>query len=190
VKNTLDEWIALHEQEFIQDITALVEIPSVSVKGGSTPCGEECFRALEKMLELGKNYGLETEMIGGRCGRISLGEAEREIGIWNHLDIVPAGEGWTYPPFEGAGDAGKSTVQPDTRLRRGMRNGGCRLVCNTAQSSGLVLCGRLRLPGMLRGEGHLPDCPQNGKNNGENKGHIRRNGSEQCACPCGGSAGA
>ena len=99
MKNTLDEWIALHEQEFIQDITALVEIPSVSVKGGSTPCGEECFRALEKMLELGKNYGLETEMIGGRCGRISLGEAEREIGIWNHLDIVPAGEGWTYPPF-------------------------------------------------------------------------------------------
>ena len=52
MKNTLDEWIALHEQEFIQDITALVEIPSVSVKGGSTPCGEECFRALEKMLEL------------------------------------------------------------------------------------------------------------------------------------------
>ena len=51
MKNTLDEWIALHEQEFIQDITALVEIPSVSVKGGSTPCGEECFRALEKMLE-------------------------------------------------------------------------------------------------------------------------------------------
>lgn len=41
MKNTLDEWIALHEQEFIQDITALVEIPSVSVKGGSTPCGEE-----------------------------------------------------------------------------------------------------------------------------------------------------
>ena len=51
MKNTLDEWIALHEQEFIQDITALVEIPSVSVKGGSTPCEEECFRALEKMLE-------------------------------------------------------------------------------------------------------------------------------------------
>ena len=29
------------------------------------------------------------------------GEGDEMIAVLGHLDIVPAGDGWTYPPFEG-----------------------------------------------------------------------------------------
>ncbi len=86
VKNTLDEWIALHEQEFIQDITALVEIPSVSVKGAVRRAERNAFGHCEKMLELGKNYGLETEMIGGPSADGSVWGKRKE-----KLDLEPSG---------------------------------------------------------------------------------------------------
>lgn len=27
------------------------------------------------------------------------GKGNVEIGIWNHLDVVPEGKGWIYPPY-------------------------------------------------------------------------------------------
>lgn len=100
----LDRWMDEHEPDFRKDIRSLVEIPSVAVRqpgteAGMPPYGEACARALDQMLELGAGYGFLTDNCDGYCGSISFGEGDRTIGIWGHLDVVKAGEGWTYPSF-------------------------------------------------------------------------------------------
>lgn len=42
---------------------------------------------------------METEDIDGHCLTIATGKGNVEIGIWNHLDVVPEGKGWIYPPY-------------------------------------------------------------------------------------------
>lgn len=36
-----------------------------------------------------------------------MGEGEETLGILAHVDVVPVGEGWTYPPFSGTIADGK-----------------------------------------------------------------------------------
>lgn len=96
----LEQWLNEKEVEFLADIAQLVEIPSISNKAeDGFPYGKNCNVALLRMLSIGERYGFITGNCDGYCGRISFGEAEREIAFWGHLDVVPAGEGWVYEPF-------------------------------------------------------------------------------------------
>ena len=38
-------------------------------------------------------------LISGQCAVIRYGNGTKKIGIWGHLDVVPEGTGWLYPPF-------------------------------------------------------------------------------------------
>lgn len=102
----IKEWIVNHREEMLADIRRLVEIPSVAVQGDAAmPNGRYCARAAEAMLELAQKYGFEAENCGGQCVRIFYegppeGSFGKTVEIWNHLDVVPEGEGWVYPPFE------------------------------------------------------------------------------------------
>lgn len=96
----LDLWIESNEEDLIKDIASLIEIPSVADKNQKVlPYGIECEKALNQMLFLGEKYGFETDNCDGYCGSISFGSGERTIGIWGHLDVVEAGNGWIYPPY-------------------------------------------------------------------------------------------
>lgn len=99
----IDAWMAEHREEMIADIGRLVSIPSVSAntKGGHV-YGEGCAHALDTFLGIGKSYGFETENFEYYGGRIVLpGDGKNKtIGMWSHLDIVPEGERWIYPPYE------------------------------------------------------------------------------------------
>lgn len=100
-------WLSEHEEEMKEDIRRLVRIPSVSVLGEeAAPYGEACKQVLQEMESIGAKYGFQTENHENRCVSISFGSGAVEIGIWGHLDVVPAGGEWIYPPFEGrqAGD--------------------------------------------------------------------------------------
>ncbi|MDO4298737.1 MAG: M20/M25/M40 family metallo-hydrolase [Lachnospiraceae bacterium] len=110
MKNNLKEWLEERENGLIRDIAALVEIESVAEDkpvarengkrtAAPAPYGDGCRRALEQMIVLAEQKGLKTEDHEGHCVSISSGNGGTEIGIWNHLDVVPAGEGWLYPPF-------------------------------------------------------------------------------------------
>lgn len=97
------EWILQHKEEMIQDICRLVSIPSVSVETGdpSMPYGEPCLRVLKAGLILGQVNGFKTINHENQCGSIIWNEnGRKELGIFNHLDVVPAGEGWIYDPFQ------------------------------------------------------------------------------------------
>ena len=54
---------------------------------------------LDLALEDARGYGFATRMFDGYAGDISMGNGEKTLGILCHLDVVPAGDGWTVEPF-------------------------------------------------------------------------------------------
>lgn len=99
----IDEYIKNYKDEIIQKTQELIQIPSVisTPSNPHHPFGEPINDALEYMLELGKNLGFRTKNIDGYCGYIEFGEGKELIGIIGHLDVVPEGDNWRYPPFSG-----------------------------------------------------------------------------------------
>lgn len=98
-----EEWIDAHKAEFVSEIQGLVRIPSVSradLAEPGAPFGPDCRKVLDYALERGRHYGFDTLDHDGYAGSICLGDAENSIGIIAHLDVVPVGDGWIYPPFE------------------------------------------------------------------------------------------
>ncbi len=95
-----EKYIVSKRAEYEQDLASLIEIESV----GADPCGEFVFgkgsaAAIDKALEIGKGYGFATENHDYYCASIIYGDSEEELGIVAHVDVVPAGDGWTYPPY-------------------------------------------------------------------------------------------
>lgn len=117
VQKILESWIEEREEKFLQDITALVQIPSIAQteSGEGAPFGDACREVLETMRKIAQREKMEAEDVDGYCIRLKAGEGETEIGIWNHLDVVPAGEGWTYPPF-------KCTLKKGYLIGRGVQD--------------------------------------------------------------------
>ena len=97
----IDNYIEKHKEELIQKTQELIQIPSVISHSDNPkhPFGESIHDALEYMLKLGNRLGFRTKNIDGYCGYIEFGEGEELIGIIGHLDVVPEGEDWKYPPF-------------------------------------------------------------------------------------------
>lgn len=87
--------------EMEDDLRTLVAVPSVGAPGeGGYPFGSACAAVLDAALALGEKYGFATENHAYYCGSILYGDAEKELGIVTHLDVVPASkEGWTGDPF-------------------------------------------------------------------------------------------
>ena len=165
-----DAWIKAHRAEFIAEIQGLARIPSVShpeEAAPNAPFGAECRRVLDHALERGRAYGFDTEDLDGFAGVISMGCRGNAIGMIAHLDVVPAGDGWLYPPFgatylpehdaligRGVDDNKGSAVMAlfvmrmlrewDVPLRHGVS-----LYCGTSEENGM--------PDMnaLRGKGHV-----------------------------------
>ncbi len=78
----------------IESLQKLLAIPSVT---GTL----QVFDALDCVLGICKTLGFRTKHVDGKLGYAEIGEGEELMGILCHLDVVPAGEGWTYAPFAG-----------------------------------------------------------------------------------------
>ncbi len=92
----------LKKDELINNLQELIRIPSVHAESDipSEPFGKNTVKALEYILSLGKSLGFKAKNIDGYCGYIEFGNGPELIGIVGHLDVVPEGENWTYPPFD------------------------------------------------------------------------------------------
>ena len=96
------EEVYKRKDAMIEDIQTLCQIPSVldeTTANEGQPFGEKCREALEAMLEIGKRDGFVCENVDGYAGHIDIGDQEETFGILGHLDVVPSGDNWTYPPF-------------------------------------------------------------------------------------------
>lgn len=105
----LDNYVENLKDKIIKSTQELIRIPSIysTSNNPSMPFGENANKALEYVLELGKKLGFRTKNLDGYCGYIEFGEGEEMLGIIGHLDVVPEGEGWTYPPFSATISDGK-----------------------------------------------------------------------------------
>lgn len=94
----INKFIEENKDEILNTICELIKIPSISVESNSDPkkpFGQECDKALQYILNIAKSMGFYTKNIDGYCGYIEFGEGEEMLGIIGHLDVVPAGDGWT-----------------------------------------------------------------------------------------------
>ena len=80
-----------------------IRIPSVRGEAiDGAPCGRECNEALNYALDLGLKLGFKkAQNLDGLVGYVEVGEGEETFGILGHVDVVPAGDGWTKDPFGG-----------------------------------------------------------------------------------------
>lgn len=94
--------------EMIEALQKLVSFQSIAKEEGPEyPYGKEVCGAKEYVLELAKSFGMRVEDVPGKYAYIEIGEGPRLIGILSHLDVVPAGDGWTQDPFGGEITDGK-----------------------------------------------------------------------------------
>ncbi len=88
--------------EMIEALQKLVSFHSIAKEEGPEyPYGKEVHRAKEYVLNLAKSFGMRVTDVPGKYAYIEIGEGPRLIGILSHLDVVPAGDGWTQDPFGG-----------------------------------------------------------------------------------------
>ena len=91
----------VYRQEMLDDLAALVAIDSSGegpVKEGM-PFGEGPAKALDCFLKIAQRMGLETDNVDNYAGVVSYGDGEETVGVLAHLDVVPAGKGWSTDPF-------------------------------------------------------------------------------------------
>jgi len=89
-----------YREEMLKTLAESVAIPSVEGKPEpGAPFGPASAAALAHMLDKAKSLGLKAESVDNYCGFVEWGSGD-ELLIACHLDVVPAGEGWTTPPFE------------------------------------------------------------------------------------------
>ncbi|MCY7495019.1 dipeptidase PepV [Bacillus safensis] len=90
------------KDDLIQDTQSFLQIESVlDEEGGKEgkPFGEKVDDALQYMLKKGEDEGFTVKNVDGYAGHIEYGEGEDIVGVLCHVDVVPAGDGWTTPPF-------------------------------------------------------------------------------------------
>lgn len=104
------EYVKKYEQEAIDTLQKLLRIDSVldeSTISSGAPFGKGIKEALETFLEIAREDGFKTFNDEGYAGVIEYGEGEEEIGVLCHLDVVPTGSNWKFPPFSATIDDGK-----------------------------------------------------------------------------------
>ena len=102
--NEFDEFIQTQKDEMTALLKNLVEIPSVMGEtSDGEPFGKDCFAALELITDAAEKLGFRTFIRDGYyavADCIPEGCDDIKLGILCHLDVVPAGDGWSYEPFK------------------------------------------------------------------------------------------
>lgn len=72
----------------------------------NAPFGKEAAECLQSFLSLAESFGFETHNYDNYVGEVIFGSG-KEFAVLAHLDVVPAGSGWTHDPFGGEISDGK-----------------------------------------------------------------------------------
>ena len=87
-------------EEEVAALQGLLRIRSVEALGeNGTVFGQGAADCLAYVLKLGAEMGFTGRDVDGYCGYLEYGEGEELVTVLGHLDVVPEGTGWTYPPY-------------------------------------------------------------------------------------------
>ena len=98
------KWIDEHKNELIETLKKTVSFRSVrddSTACEGAPFGKTPSECLDYVLSTAASFGFSVKNMDGYCGTIDFGSGEEQLGILSHLDVVPEGNGWKYPPYAG-----------------------------------------------------------------------------------------
>jgi succinyl-diaminopimelate desuccinylase len=103
-REQIEGWVDAHRDTVIAETQAILRIPSVEEKGSvgpGAPFGRPVADALEHTLALCARLGMQTQNFDGYAGHAEFGAGDEAVAMLGHLDVVPAGKGWTKEPFGG-----------------------------------------------------------------------------------------
>lgn len=105
--NRLIRQVETNQKEMLQGILDIVSIDSTRSEAcANKPFGPGVDLALEQTLQLARSMGFVVENVDHYAGIVKYGTKpgwesdEKYIGVFGHLDVVPAKGQWTTPPFE------------------------------------------------------------------------------------------
>lgn len=100
LNNLIDAAVEKNNDALVKSLQELIRINSVySEPKPGMPYGEGAAKALENALNLCASLGFRTKNLDNYVGYAEIGEGEEMFGIVVHLDVVPEGSGWLYPPY-------------------------------------------------------------------------------------------
>ncbi|WP_339008663.1 dipeptidase PepV [Fusobacterium animalis] len=104
----LKEKVLEYKDEVVKEIQNAVRVKSVKEAPlPGMPFGEGPAKALDHFMNLAKKLGFKAEKFGNYAMHIDMGEGKETLGILAHVDVVPEGDNWTYPPYSGTIADGK-----------------------------------------------------------------------------------
>ncbi|MEA4932124.1 MAG: dipeptidase PepV [Lawsonibacter sp.] len=96
------------KDELVRSLQGCIRIPSVYADDQSGyPYGQNVHRCLNYLLHLAQNMGFSVCNLDNQVGWCEYGQGQEMVAVLGHLDVVPEGEGWTIPPYEGRVTDGK-----------------------------------------------------------------------------------
>ncbi len=97
-------------EDLIKDTQDFLKIKSVLDESESfegAPFGKGIKEALDFVLDKSKKFNMEVKNLDGFGGHTEIGEGDELVGILCHVDVVPEGNDWSYPPYEATIHDGK-----------------------------------------------------------------------------------
>jgi succinyl-diaminopimelate desuccinylase len=102
-KECISRFVDENWSAIVADIAELVSIKSVedsATAGTDAPWGKGPRDALDCALRMASRLGLQAHDCGGVIGFADVpGERDGQVATIAHLDVVPAGPGWSSDPF-------------------------------------------------------------------------------------------
>ena len=100
MNETVSRLLDAYRAEFTEKLREWVRIPSVQGDAeDGAPFGREVRHMLDTAEADAKAMGFPVRDFDGYACDITLGSRPEMIAVLGHLDVVPAGDGWNYPPF-------------------------------------------------------------------------------------------
>ena len=111
----LDQWIDAHFEEEVQFLQSVIQVPTDTPPGNNAPHAERTAALLADLGMMAEQHAVPAEDVhaGGMESITNLivrrqyAEGGKVLALNAHGDVVPPGEGWTYPPYGGEVHDGK-----------------------------------------------------------------------------------
>src|SRR5206468_1259503 len=107
-------WIDAHHGEQIAFLREIVRVPSDTPPGDNAPAAEKAASLLASLgfaverhpvpADFLRDYGMQS--VTNLIARERFGAGGPVIALNAHGDVVPPGEGWTKPPYDGVVESG------------------------------------------------------------------------------------
>jgi succinyl-diaminopimelate desuccinylase len=111
----LGRWIDAHHAEQVEFLREIVRVPSDTPPGDNVPAAEKTAELLTALgftveqhpvpAEFLRAYGMQS--VTNLIVRQRFGAGGPTVALNAHGDVVPPGEGWTKPPYEGVIENGR-----------------------------------------------------------------------------------